>query len=60
MKEQIAMMHYDFFSGLYKPFLTHNWSTQEVLKVCLLLSKSKYYAALFESPISSDLPNDWP
>jgi hypothetical protein len=60
MKEQIvAIMHYDLFSGLSKPFLTHDLSIQEVLEVCSLLAEPENYADSFESPISSDLPDDW-
>jgi hypothetical protein len=59
MQEQIAMIHNDLFSGLSKPFLTHDLSTQEVLEVCSLLADPEYYADSFESPISSYLPDDW-
>jgi hypothetical protein len=57
MKEQIAMMHNDLFSGLSKPFLTHDLSTQEVLEVCSLLAEPENCGDSFE--VSSYLPDDW-
>jgi hypothetical protein len=60
MKEQIAMMNYDLFSGLSnKPFLTHDLSTQEVLEGRSLQAEPESYADSFESPLSSHLPDDW-